>query len=224
LNSACNSTNASYSVICTGANFSSTDVGKLVVLFGARANGSGATATTTLSGGAIATPSVTAAGSGYLTRPTATISGLTCTYIPELRVNLSGSNYVTGNSVASISVIYAGSGCTGSPSITITSGPPLALAGTIASVANATTIVLTTNIAPSLTRSGLSILYGSDDTSNINSALQALAPNTDQGLNPISVYCGRLYMTSAAINIQNKAVELTSPGPGNLSSAAAQQG
>ena len=224
LNSACNSTNASYSVICTGANFSSTDVGKLVVLFGARANGSGATATTTLAGGAIATPSVTAAGSGYLTRPTATISGLTCTYIPELRVNLSGSNYATGNTVASISVIYAGSGCTGTPSITITSGPPLALAGTIASVANATTIVLTTNIAPSLTRSGLSILYGSDDTSNINSALQALAPNTDQGLNPISVYCGRLYMTSAAINIQNKAVELTSPGPGNLSSAAAQQG
>jgi hypothetical protein len=225
LNAACSSTNTSYTVTCSGATFSgATDVGKLVVLFGARANGSGATATTTLSSGAITTPSVTAAGSGYLTRPTATVSGLTCTYVPELKVNLSGSNYSTGNTVSSITAVYAGSGCTGTPTITITAGPTLALAGTIASVTNATTIVLTTNIAPSVTASSLSILYGSDDTSNINSALQALAPNTDQGLNPIAVYCGRLYMTSGAINIQNKALELMSPGPGNLSSAAAQQG
>src|SRR5262249_14954562 len=67
LNAACSSTNASYTVTCTGGSFSGADVGKLVVLFGARANGSGATATTTLSGGAITTPTVTAGGSGYLT-------------------------------------------------------------------------------------------------------------------------------------------------------------
>jgi hypothetical protein len=225
LNAVCSSTNASYTVSCSGASFSSgTDVGKLVVLFGSRANGSGATATTTLSSGAVTTPTVTAAGSGYFTRPTAAISGLTCTFNPELKVNLSGSNYSTGNTVSSITVVYGGSGCTGTPTITITAGPTLALAGTIASVTNATTVVLTTNIAPSVTASSLSMLYGSDDAANINSALQALAPNTDQGLNPVSVYCGRLYMTSAAINIQNKAIELTSPGPGNLSSTPAQQG
>ncbi len=224
LNAACSATASSYTVTCSGANFSSSDVGKLVVLFGARANGSGATATTTLSSGSITTPTVTAPGSGYLTRPTATVSGLTCTYNPELKVNLSGSNYATGNTVSSIAVVYGGSGCTGTPLITITSGPNLALAGTIASVTNATTIVLTTNIAPSVTASSLSMLYGSDDSANINSALQALAPNTDEGLNPISVYCGRLYMTSGPINIVNKAIDLVSPGPGNLSSANALQG
>lgn len=229
LNAACSFTSASYTVTCTGANFSgSTDVGKLVVLYGARANGSGATATTTLSSGAVTAPTVTVAGSGYLTAPSVTVSGLTCTYNPELKAVLSGANYATGNTVSSITVVYGGSGCTGTPSITITAGPNLALAGAIASVTSSTVIVLTTNIAPSVTASSLSMLYGSDDTSNLNSAIAALAPNSDTGLNPLAVYCGRLYMTTGAVNVINKSLNLVSPGPANLSStgggAPAQQG
>ena len=218
LNAACSITSGSYIVTCSSASFSSSDVGKLVVLFGARANGSGATATTTLSGGAVTTPTMTANGSGYLTVPSVSVSGLTCTYVPELKAVLSGSNYSTGNTVSSITVIYGGSGCTGTPSITITAGPSLALAGSIASVTNATTIVLTTNVAPSVTAGTQSILYGSDDASNLNSAIAALAPNSDTGLNPLPVYCGRLYMTSGVVNVINKSLNLVSPGPANLSS------
>lgn len=218
LNAACSFTSGSYTVTCAGASFNSTDVGKLVVLFGARANGSGATATTTLSSGAVTTPSMTANGSAYLTVPSVSVTGLTCTYNPELKAVLSGSNYSTGNTVSSITVVYGGSGCTGTPSITITAGPNLALAGSIASVTNATTVVLTTNVAPSVTGSSQSMLYGSDDTTNLNSAIAALAPNNDEGLNPLAVYCGRLYMTSGVVNIINKSLNLVSPGPANLSS------
>ncbi|GEM_PF-1839520 len=218
LPSACTFTSGSYTISCTGASFAAGDVGKLVVLYGARLNGSGATATTTLSGGAITTPTVTAGGSGYLTAPSVSVSGLTCTYNPELKAVLAAGSYQTGSAVASLTVVYAGSGCTGTPSIGITSGPNLALADTIASVTNSTTIVLTTNVAPSVNGTSQSILYGSDDTANLNSALAALAPNGDEGLNPIAVSCNRLYMTSGTVSIVNKSLNLVSPGPGNLSS------
>jgi len=173
--------------------------------------------------GGIGSITVTNAGSGYLSPPNATITGLTCTYNPEIKANLSGSNFSTGNTVTSVTVVFQGFGCTGTPTVAITAAAALDLPMTIASIGSGTaaTLTNTSSIQPSVSGSG-NFIWGTDDGVAINNALQTFASNTNMGVNPTGVICDRIFLTSTTINLVNKTFGgWMSPGPGNFSNVGA---
>jgi len=78
--------------------------------------GSGATATVTLSGGAIASFTITAPGSGYKKTPTVTVSGTGTGFTV-------GSVTLATSSVTGINIVTAGTGYAQAPTITIAAPP-----------------------------------------------------------------------------------------------------
>jgi hypothetical protein len=208
-------------VNCSGANFTSADLGKLIVIYSAKANGSGAAASATLSTGQLQTPTITTAGLGYVNPPGISVSGLTCTYSPELKAG------IASGAVSSVIVVYAGSGCTGTPSISF-SNPNLAWSGTISSIASVTQITVGSGTmgAPSVTASGLTSAYATDDGAALNSAIDTLALKSDLALNPVPIFCDRVFMTSQTVQFVNKSVRFFGVPGGNIGSSnnAAPQG
>ena len=207
----CSTTSGSYVLTCAGP-FTAADVGKLIVIYGAKANGSGASATTTLAAGAITAPTVTAGGTLYVNAPAATVTGLTCTVgQPEIIPVL------TGAAVSSITITYAGSGCTGTPVIAFAVNPALAWQGVISVFTNSTTVTTTSDMgAPSISNSPLSGLYGTDDGVAINAAINSLATAADARLNPVTIFCDHAYMYSGTLSFINKSVKWMGIPGGNL--------